>query len=377
MLRKMRPVLIAVAVAVVVGSIVGARALTNGGSGDANAKPADTAPRSAAGLVVMGNVDTDPSPVHYGLPSVLASGMIAKVHVKEGDAVKIDQPLYEFDATMQKADLRRAELSVEYARTKVAEAKELAAQHERLVEVTEAGVDAAKRKESQTAAYYRLVEKNLEEYYKAEKYPQDTWAERKKNDPNLYKANVDYDAAQGERKLKEADLKRLKAVDPQVKVKEAEAAVDQAKGEQAKAQSAVDLCVVRAKSAGTVEHLTISAGTTLGVGTRTPALWLIPAGKRVVRAEVEAEFAHRVSPETHEGRAVTISDHTDPKLTYAGAVRRVPDTFMLKRNNADSFLGSDTRVIEVLVDVTEEPNPQDKKKPPLRVGQRVRVNLGQ
>lgn len=374
MLRKMRPVLIVLGLAVVIGSIIGARELT-GGSGAPPAKPGDTAPRAAAGLVVIGNVDSDPSPVPYGLTAVLQSGTVTKVHVKEGDDVKLDQPLYEFDPTIQKRDVEHADAAVEYAKSKQREAEAGRTQHTEGLKVADTMVKAAEQKVKVTTEGYRLANARLETYYKAEKIPESEWAERKKNDPTLFAANAEYIAAENELTIARAKYNQLKTVDPEVQVKEAEAAVKQAEAVRAKAQAAVDLCVVRARAAGRVEHLTISPGTTLGISTRTPALWLIPTGKLVVRAEVEPEFAHRVKPKTHEGRQVVISDHTDAKLTYAGVVRRVPDTFMLKRNTADSFLGTDTRVIEVTVDVTEDPNAQDK--PPLRVGQRVRVNLGQ
>ena len=93
----------------------------------------------------------------------------------------------------------------------------------------------------------------------------------------------------------------------------------------------------------------------------------------MVRAEVEAEFAHRVGPEL-VGKTVTITDHNDPKLTYSGVVDRVPDVLLLKRASAENFLGGDTRVIEVPIKVTDW---APSGKPPLRIGQRVRVNLGQ
>ena len=186
---------------------------------------------------------------------------------------------------------------------------------------------------------------------------------------------MDYDTAATNELSDRAAVKRdqLKTADPQVKVKEAQAAVEQAKAELAKAQSAVDLCVVRAKMPGTIEQVSIGPGTTMGVGTRAPALWLIPAGPRVVRAEIEAEFAHSVGSGI-VGKTVTVSDHSDPKLTYSGVVRRVGSTFLLKRSNAENFLGSDTRVLEVVIEVSD---PAPAGKPPLRVGQRVRVNLGQ
>jgi multidrug resistance efflux pump len=287
--------------------------------------------------------------------------------------VKSGQPLYEFDATIQTAVLEQAKAGVAYYKTKVKEAEELGKQHAKQVEQAEKAVELADRKVGLMRQYYVLVDTTLEKSYEIEKKPKETWDELKKGSADLYKAKVEFDSAMGE--LDAAKLKRdhLKASDPKVKVREAEAAVKQAEAEQAKAQSAVDLCVVKARTAGTVEQVTIGPGTTLGIGTLTPALWLIPSGPRVVRAEVEAEFAHRLGADI-KGKSVTIYDHTDAKLTYSGTVRRKGTTFLLKRGNAENLLGGDTRVLEVVIEVSD-PNPAGK--PPLLVGQRVRVNLGQ
>ena len=373
-LRKTRPVLVGVGLALGIATLIGARQLTHAGGGAGKPADAAPAPRAAGGPVVLGLVDTDPPPVAYGLPPVLQSGTVTKVHVKDGDEVQTGKELYEFDTTIQKADVRRADAAVAYAVTKVAEAQEGAKQHAETVKVAEKTVEATERKVGLTKQYYDLVDKGLETYYsKVEKIPEAEWKEKKKGDSNLYKANVDYDTAMNELILIKAKRDQLKTADPQVKVKEAEAAVEQAKAERDKAQAAVDLCVVKAKLPGTIEQVAIGAGSTIGVGTRAPALWLIPAGPRVVRAEVEAEFAHRIGPDI-QGKTVTISDHTDAKLTYSGTVRRVGTTFLLKRGNAENFLGGDTRVIEAVIEISD---PAPANRPPLRVGQRVRVNLGQ
>ncbi len=369
MLRKMRVVFFAAGVTLCVATLIGARQLTGGSSTD-NKK---TAPHPRGGPVVMGTVDTDPPPVAYGLPPVLQSGTVAKVFVKDGDEVKTGQPLYSFDDTIQKADLELAKTAVEFAKTKVAEAGDGVKQHAEQVKISQKAVEAAGRNLSLRKQHYELVELNLERGYKAEGKAPETWPELKKSSADLFKANVEYDTALHEKNLAEQRRDQLKAVDPQVKVKEAQAAVRQAEAQQAKAQDAVDLCIVKSQMSGTVEQVTIGRGSTLGISTRTPALWLVPTGGRVVRAEVEAEFAHRVGPD-HIGREVTITDHTDTSLTYTGTIRRISNTFLLKRANAENFLNGDTRVIEVVVEVKDS---TPAGKPPLRVGQRVRVNLGQ
>ena len=74
------------------------------------------------------------------------------------------------------------------------------------------------------------------------------------------------------------------------------------------------------------------------------------------------------------GKKVTIYDNTDPKLTYEGTVERIGDAFLPKRRGGDALIPSDTLVLEALVIVSD---PAPPGKPPLRVGQKVRVNFGQ
>jgi multidrug resistance efflux pump len=376
-LRKTRLAFFIVGLALCIGTLVGARTLT-GGSADKS--KGDNAPRStSSGPVVMGTVDTDPPKIEYGLPPVLQSGTVSRVFVKDGDEITAEMirankhALYAFDDTIPKANLATAKTAVTFANTKVKAALEGVKQHDENINTAKSMVENAERKCKLEQQRYNITEDRVEEGLKAQGRPKEKWAELKETNPDLFKARIDYDAALREKKLAEQQLRKLTIADPQVMVKEAEAAVDQAKAEQAKAQDVVDLCVVKAQMPGTIEQVTIGPGATLGISTRTPALWLIPAGPRVVRAEVEADFAHRVGPD-RIGRQVTIYDHTDTKLTYKGTVRRISNTFLLKRANAENFLNGDTRVIEVVVEVAD-PAPADK--PPLRVGQRVRVNLGQ
>lgn len=372
-LSKTRPVLIVIGLGLAIGSLVGARALTHHGSGEEPAKVAP-APHPAGGPIVLGTVDSDPQMVSYGLPPVLQSGTVKEVFVKERASVKAGQKLYSFDTTIQRADVELARAAVAYTETKVKQAEELARQHAATVDFTRDTVlKSAERKVNLTRAYYNLVKDGLIKNYQLEKISEAEWPKKLELEPNLYKANVEYDTAMGEFDGVQAKLKQLQAADPQVNVKEAQAAVAQARAQLAKAQDVVDLCVIRAQTDGTVVQMSISHGTTLGISTRTPALWLIPAGARVVRAEVEAEFAHRVGPNLI-GKTVTIQDHSDPKLTYSGTVRDIGDAFLRKRASAENLLGSDTLVLEAVIDVTD---PAPAGKPPLRIGQRVRVNLGQ
>ncbi len=374
-LRRFRPVLFVLGVALLVGTLVGAGALTagHGNAGDApkSANPAQAASAKASGPITMGTVDSDPPPVSYGLPTVLQSGSIAEVFVKDGQEVKAGEKLYSFDTSIQTSDLNRALTAVAVQRTKVDEAVEGAKQHAEKIKVLDEGVKAINTKVLAQNDLYKLIKGNLEKNYQSEKIPEEEWKAKWERNPDLFKAQVDWNVALSELSLKKAEWTALKAADPQVFVRQAEAGVKQAEAEVDKAKTAIDLCTVKAKTPGTIEQIRISPGTTLGISTRDPALWLIPAGARVVRAEIEADFAHRVSADII-GREVTIYDHTDPKITYKGTVRQVSGNFLPKRS--ESLIMTDTRVLEAVVVVSDA---APAGKPPLRVGQRVRVNLGQ
>ncbi|VTS02184.1 Multidrug resistance efflux pump OS=Singulisphaera acidiphila (strain ATCC BAA-1392 / DSM 18658 / VKM B-2454 / MOB10) GN=Sinac_2086 PE=4 SV=1 [Gemmata massiliana] len=370
-LHKARPVLIVTGLALVIGSLIGARELAHGSTSDASAK--GDAPRATGGTIVLGTVDTNTPHVSYGLPPVLSSGTVSKVFVTDREEVKVDQPLYAFDATLQQATVDSAKAAVALAETKVAEAKEGKKRHAKNIEVMKKGVEALNRRAGDADNIVSIVKANMENGYKQNGFQPNEWPAKLKNEPQYAEAQSKYTGAYNEWEIEKAKLEALEAVNAQLPVDQAEAAVKQAQAELARAQIAVDMCVVKAKVAGTVEQVSISAGTTLGISTRAPALLLIPAGPRIVRAEVEAEFAHRLGND-RIGKQVTISDHSDAKLTYTGVVRDIGKNFLPKRANAENLIASDTRALEAVIEITD---PSPAGKPPLRVGQRVRVNLGQ
>jgi multidrug resistance efflux pump len=374
-LRRMRPALFVAGAVLVVATLLGARALTAGNASDPKSvNSAGNGNIKVGGPIILGTVDSDPQKVWYGPSPVLQSGTIAEVFVKDGQEIKeVGEKLYSFDASIQKHELERAKCAVEMANAKVAEARELAKQHKSNIELQKQAVAAAERKEGNYKDLVVLAQGNAEDNLKREGVPVADWPKKLNQNDTLYKYRVDWSAAITDHAFQKTKLATLEAIDPEVSVKLAEAGVKQAEAEQAKAKTAVDLCTVTAKTTGTIEQVKISPGTTLGVGTRDPALWLIPGGPRVVRGEVEADFAHRVTQDLI-GKEVTIFDHNDPRLTYKGTVRRIGGTFLPKRS-AEGFLGNDTSVLEAVIEVAEL--PAGDKRPPLRVGQRVRVNLGQ
>jgi multidrug resistance efflux pump len=321
----------------------------------------------------MGTVDSDPPPIYYLLPPVIQSGTIAKVFVNELSEVKEGDKLYEFEARMQKCDLERAKVGVEKAKHELAKAAEAKIQHEQQVLLLQEGVAIAETQMKFDVEKEFVVKKNLETLYSTSNFNPNDWTVRLAKDPDYLKARGDAITSRSKWELKKKELDQLKSVNISLLEKEAKIGVLQAEAELAKAQTAVDLCTVKAETPGIIEHLSISRGTTIGIGTPKPALWLIPAGPRIVRAEIEADFAHRVSSKLN-GKIVTIYDNTDPKLTYQGKVLRISDTFLMKRSANETLLGTGTPILEAAIQVIDA---APANQPPLRVGQRVRVDLGQ
>ena len=235
------------------------------------------------------------------------------------------------------------------------------------------GVEAAKKKMDLTERALDVGKHNQRELYKSQGYDPATWETRLKQEVRILELEAGYQPAITFYKFEQAKLNALKKTDPNVLVDKAKAGVEQADAVAQKARTAVDLCTVKAKNAGVVEQITIDRGTVLGISTRTPALWLIPDGPRVVRAEVEAEFAHRVTTKMIN-REVVIYDNTDPKITYKGKFLRVSGSFLSKRSAGENLLGNDTKVLEAVVEVAD---PSPEGLPPLRIGQKVKVNFGQ
>jgi multidrug efflux pump subunit AcrA (membrane-fusion protein) len=382
-MRTVRPLVFIGGVLLLVGSLLGARLFSHGAGGGTDSTTKSPTPvanvKDGPGMIVIGYADSDPPPVKYGLPPTLATGQIEQVFVKPGDEVrvrkirlfggtiKIGDPLYKFDSSLQEADLKQAEEAIKEARAKLEEAKGAIGTYAIEMDLAQLAVKTAESKVELSAKAYRIFYVNTFESLGSD--------EKVKNDARTFESYCAKVNAERELDLKRAQLKGLEAARKdklEPLVAQAEAAVQRTEVLAQKARLVVDLCTVRAKTDGIVERVYARPGEGMGISTREPAVILVPAGPRVVRAEVEAEFAHRIGQDKLR-REVLISDHTDPKLTYKGIVTYIPNVFLPRRNSDAGFVPNETRVLEVVVEVAE-PNPAGK--PPLRVGQKVRVNFG-
>jgi multidrug resistance efflux pump len=375
----MRSLLVAAGGVVLVGSLLGARLLGPGGGGgtDSTGKAAPPAGggKEAAATVVLGTADSDPEPARHGLPPVLQSGEVVEVFVKQGDEVKAGAKLYRFDTTMLEQEVEAARLALARAGATAATARGAADQHAKKVDLQKQVVAGYEAQVKLALEAWRLGEHNLNEGLKAQGIPPEKWEERRKNDVKLYELYADHEAQRVKTAIEKAtlaDLEAAKGNQVDKLIAEADAEVRRYEGMVRKAEAAVRLCTVTAKVDGTVERVSVTPGDVLGISSRTPAVILIPAGPRVVRARVEAEFAHKIGS-NQKGRVVTIHDFTDPRVTYQGRVRDIGGSFLPRRSNEGALIQNDTRALEVVIEVID---PAPAGRPPIRVGQEVRVNFG-
>jgi multidrug resistance efflux pump len=161
-------------------------------------------------------------------------------------------------------------------------------------------------------------------------------------------------------------LRELKLRDPLLTVARAEADAQAKQAQLDQAKRAQDECVLRAPVDGTVLRLLVSPGDVLGAEPKQAAIMFCPMGTRLIRAEVEQEFAGRVAV----GQAAAIYDDSSSGPTWKGKVTRISDWYTHRRSILqEPFQFNDVRTLECLVAI-------DPGQPQLRIGQRVRVALG-
>jgi multidrug resistance efflux pump len=158
----------------------------------------------------------------------------------------------------------------------------------------------------------------------------------------------------------------LERHDPPAEVRRAEGelAVLQARLEQAR--YALDECCLRAPRAGRVVCIQASPGDGVTGQPARPAVQFCPDRPRLIRAEVEQEYAGRVAV----GQPARVEDDVLEDRHWRGRVVRLSDWYTRRRSpSLEPLQQNDVRTLECLVEL--EPG-----QPPVRLGQRMRVLLG-
>jgi multidrug resistance efflux pump len=217
-------------------------------------------------------------------------------------------------------------------------------------------VEAAKHKI--TAAEIRLQhQKHLLEAFK------------QSNVDEINASTEDLSAAKAAVTAEEAKLRAIQATKPDVKVRQADEALTLARQRADEARLALKRCALEAPADGTVLRVAVTKGAILGPQTRQAPVLFAPTGPRIVRAEVDQEFAHRVQV----SMTAVITDEANSQVVWQGRVKRLGAAYLPKRSaggpESFSLSGSEPRVLECLVEL-------DPGQPAPLLGQRVRVSIG-
>jgi|SRR5579872_5096767 len=322
---------------------------------DAGAPP----PKSGSVKVAAGYAYYDVEPGVAKLYT-LQPGRVVKILAHDNDAVDKDAPLVQLDDTVANADVERAKAGVAAAEVALSNAKKqeqlLRDEHAAKVEGQKAIV-AGKKAELEDAKNKRDKAKDL---------AQPSKAVISQKDADLAEANVT--ARELALAAEEKALKTLESYDPQIasKVADAEAQLKDKQELLKKAAWALRECTIKAPAKGTVLRVMAAEGDVLGPNPREPAVMFCPDGPRILRAEVEQEFAGRLFLNQS---AVVRDDSTNSPL-MTGKVTRISDWFSHRRSMVQEPLQfNDVRTVECII--TLDPND----KTPLRIGQRVRVTF--
>lgn len=369
-----------------VGSLVGAnRLLHPDGTSPGGGPPAEANKKVRPGgngdsLLAPGTVDCDPPRVTYYLPAHTQAAVVADVLVQDGQEVKPGDVLVRFDSQFQELALKQAEDAYQAAVRAWQQAQKAVQEADAKIEQAKAAVqgaervrDAAQRARDSAQRQLENYSENLRKNNNLSQADYDKQLKEVKDKPEYLQADAAVQRAEAEVLARKAEVPAAEAAKARY-----QAAVEQAAFEASarktladSARLAVERCSLRADVAGRVERVDVARGQYVGPATRSPILYLIPTGSRVVRAEVAPEFAYRIQDKV--GRKVVITDEHNTSLTYEGTVERIPSAFLPKRSAAPDLLaGKPAVVLEVLIRVTD---PAPAGKPPLLVGQPVRVNF--
>jgi multidrug resistance efflux pump len=160
-------------------------------------------------------------------------------------------------------------------------------------------------------------------------------------------------------------LWELKLTQPANLVAAAEAGAGVAAARLEQARLNLEECVVRSPVDATVLRVRTAVGQWAGVRPELPALQLCPREERVVRLEIQQQYAARV----RVGDTASVEDDPATGLTWQGTVQRLSDWITPRRSRfLEPFELNDVHTLEALIRIHPEPYG-------VRIGQRVLVRI--
>lgn len=310
----------------------------------------EPSPGAAAGpgVVCFGHVD-----VETGVASLhpLAPGRVLRLEVHEGQAVRAGAVLLRLDNRLAHGRVCEAEAALHAAQAQLDQAGRLPEQHRSKLAQQQAAIEAA-RQRLETARRVLARKRQLARLDQVDTKEADA-------------AEPVVREAEAAAKAEQEKLHELRLADPAPAVARARAEVQARQAQLDQARRSEEECLLRAPCDGTVLRVQASAGDILGAQATQPAILFCPRGPRIVRAEIEQEFAAHVAV----GQLASVQDDTTGGPAWSGRVLRLSDWYTHRRSILqEPFQFNDVRTLECLVAL-------DSEQTPLRIGQRVRVAI--
>jgi multidrug resistance efflux pump len=334
-------------------SVAGATWLLNSGPGDGPTPPPPKRPglnpRSSDPVTCVGYGDVEDKVIPL---TPIQPGRVEKVLVKEYETVKAGQILLKLDHRKAEYAVQQAEGEVKAAKLELENAQTLPKKHALEIEEYKQAIKAAEHKlkaaQSKASGVRELVKKELAKPREAEQ------------------AEEEVKAGQSLCQAQQAKLKELELVDPEIQIKRAQADVAIKEAVLNQAKYALSECDLRAPVDGLVLRILIGPGELVAASPQQPAIQLAPCQPRIIRAEVEQEFADRVKL----GQPALVEDDSHAEVRWTGKVIRISDWYTPRRSIIQEPLRfNDVRTLECVVQL----DPGQKEP---RIGQRVRVTIG-
>lgn len=300
-------------------------------------------PLSCLGFVDLENGVTALAP--------LQPGRVDRLLVRETQEVKAGDVLLQLESTQLEHRMEEAGAQLAAARNQLAQAARGPEQQRERIQQQEAAVAAMSQRLASARSFLARKEDLL-----------------KIDQANVQDVSAALHAVKEVEALERAEVRKLAELrlhDPELDRRAAQTNVGVMEARQKQAKDALEESKLKAPRDGTVLRILAGPGDIIGGAGKQPVIVFAAAGPRLVRAEVEQEFARRVGV-LQPARVVDDSDMTQ---SWTGRVLRVSDWYTQRRAVLqESPQVQDVRTVEVLIAL-------DAGQPQPRLGLRVQVTI--
>jgi multidrug resistance efflux pump len=287
------------------------------------------------------------------------AGRVAEILVKENEEVPAGAVLMRLEDRDAQARAEEAMGALDAARAKLAQAVKAPEQHRVKIAQQQAALEATRHRVS--ASRHTLAARKENQKIQG--------VGRAREDPVMAQevaAAADQVREQeAEERAEAGKLTALRLHDPELEVELARADVATMQARLRQAEQALEEHMLKAPQAGRVLRVFVSPGELLSPQFKRAAVQFCADGPRIIRAEVDQAFAHRVQL----GLPALAEDDGHQGSSWRGRVTRIADWYTQRRLIAEELLQlKDVRMLECVIAL-------DAGQSPLRIGQRVRVTI--